>query len=78
MMILCENTYFGQDEILENINRISQAKVLSQICILYRIQKNVNKIHHKDIYYETNKKKRFFVEILRICQKQKLLGKFIR
>jgi len=41
MMILCANTYFGQDEILENSKRVSQAKVFSQTCDLFRIQKNV-------------------------------------
>lgn len=41
IMILCQNTYFGQDEILENSKRITQAKSLSQICDLYRIHKTV-------------------------------------
>lgn len=40
-MILCNNTYFGQEEILLDSNRISQAKALSQTCELYRIHKNV-------------------------------------
>lgn len=41
VMILCNNTYFGQEEILQDSIRSSQAKVLSQTCELYRIHKNV-------------------------------------
>ena len=51
-MILCENTYFGQDEILENSKRVSKAQVFSQICQLYRIQKTVDFFDFLLIYFK--------------------------